>query len=200
MKHSTLSAIRTGLFVIAGIVAAAMPAAAQAQGPAQRQGPPSANGLWEQVDDDGRVGGWFHIYERDGVYEGKIVKMFPKPGDPVNPICTRCPGDQKNQPSLGLTLIKGMQRKGLSFTNGSILDPRDGNVYNARMDLSPDGQRLMMRGYLGIEMFGQTQTWRRLPESAMAEIKPAGNGAPAPAPASAPRPAAPKGAAPALRQ
>jgi len=187
MKNSTLSAIRTGLFVVAGIVAFAMPAAAQARGPAQRQGPPSATGLWEQVDDDGRVNGWFHIYDRgDGIYEGKIVKTFPKPGDPVNPLCTRCPGDQKNQPSVGLTLIKGMQRKGLSFTNGSILDPRDGSIYNARMDLSPDGQRLMMRGYLGIEMFGQTQTWRRLPDSAMAELKEAGKPA-APAPRPAPR-------------
>ncbi len=196
MKHSTWSAIRIGLFVIAGAMAGAMPAAAQAQAPAQRQGPPSVNGLWEQVDDDGRVGGWFHIYERDGFFEGKIVKTFPKPGDPVNPICTRCPGDQKGQPSLGLTLIKGMQRKGLSFTNGSIMDPRDGNVYNARMDMTPDGQRLMVRGYLGIEMFGQTQTWRRLPDSAMAEVKPANGAAPAPAP----RPNAPPKGTQAPRQ
>ena len=76
-----------------------------------------------------------------------------------------------------------MKREGSnSFVNGSILDPRDGNVYNARMDLSPDGQRLMLRGFLGIELFGQTQTWRRLPESAMAELNPA----PAPAPSRQP--------------
>lgn len=130
-------------------------------------------GLWEQVDDDGRVGGWFQIYEREGLIEGKIVKMFLRPGDKPNPICTRCPGDQKNQPTLGLVLIKGMQRKGRNFENGTILDPRDGSVYQARMELSPDGQRLMVRGFLGIDLFGQSQVWRRLPDSAAAEI---GNG------------------------
>lgn len=180
MKRDFLSAVRVGL-VIAGAVAMASPAAAQAQRPAG--GPPSAVGLWEQVGDDGRVSGWFQIYDRgDGIYEGKLVKMFHRPGEPTNPICTRCPGEQRNQPTLGLTLIKGMKREGNSFVNGSILDPRDGNVYNARMDLSPDGQRLMMRGFLGIELFGQTQTWRRLPESAMAELNPA----PAPAPSRQP--------------
>ena len=138
----------------------------------RRSAPPRrpSTGLWEQVDDDGTVGGWFHIYERDGVFEGKIVKMFPKPGEKPNPICTKCPGDQKNQPSLGLTLIKGMQRKGRNYENGTILDPRDGSVYQARMELSPDGQKLMVRGFLGIDLFGQSQIWRRLPDSAMAEI------------------------------
>ena len=136
----------------------------------QRPAPPSVVGLWEQVDDDGRVGGWFHIYERNGVYMGDIVKMFLKPGEKANPICTKCSGDQKNQPALGLTLIKGMQRKGLNYDNGSILDPRDGSVYQARMELSADGQKLMVRGFVGIDLFGQSQTWRRLPDSARAEI------------------------------
>ncbi len=85
-----------------------------------------------------------------------------RPGEKPNPICTKCPGDQKNQPTLGLALIKGMQRKGRNYENGTILDPRDGSVYQARMELSPDGQKLMMRGYLGIDLFGQSQIWRRL--------------------------------------
>jgi uncharacterized protein (DUF2147 family) len=130
---------------------------------------PTVAGLWEQVDDDGRVGGWFQIFERDGAFEGKIVRMFLKPGEKPNPICTKCPGEQKNQPTLGLTLIKGMQRKGRHYENGTILDPRDGSVYQARMEVSPDGQRLMVRGFLGIDLFGQSQIWRRLPDSALAE-------------------------------
>lgn len=144
--------------------------------PAAAQRPPApVVGFWEQVDDDGRVGGWFHIYEREGFVEGKIVKIFVKPGEKPEPLCTKCPGDQKNQPTLGLTLIKGMQRKGRNYENGTILDPRDGSVYQARMELSPDGQKLMVRGFLGIDLFGQSQIWRRLPESAAAEIQ---NGAP----------------------
>jgi uncharacterized protein (DUF2147 family) len=176
---------RDFLSVTAGLIFTAMfaltsPALAQSQ--RAPSGPPSAAGLWEQVDDNGRVGAWFHIYDRgDGIYEGKLVKMFPKPGEPTNPICSRCPGDQRGKPSLGLVMIKNMTPKGPStYVNGSILDPRDGNVYNARMDVSRDGKQLNLRGYLGIELFGQTQTWRRLPESAMAELQQPNQPQPAP--------------------
>jgi hypothetical protein len=127
-------------------------------------GVPTAAGMWAQVYPDGRVGGWFLIFENsNGLYEGAIAKMFLKPGENPNPICTHCTGDQKNQPSLGLVIIKGMQRDGLTYENGTILDPRDGHVYQAKMTLSPDGQQLTVRGFLGFELFGQNQTWKRLP-------------------------------------
>src|SRR5262245_50853910 len=123
---------------------------------------PTAAGLWEQSM-NGRVGAWFFIFEQDDVYYGAMVKMFPRPGDDPNPICTACQGDQKNQPSLGLIMIKGMQRSGRMYQNGTILDPRDGNVYNAQMEVTSDGQKLKLRGYVGVPLFGQTQVWKRLP-------------------------------------
>ena len=92
---------------------------------------PTAAGLWQQVDDhSGKTLGWFLIYANaQGVYEGAIAKMFIAPGENQNPICTRCQGDQKDKPSLGLTIIKNMHRNGLRYENGTILDPRDGNIY-----------------------------------------------------------------------
>jgi uncharacterized protein (DUF2147 family) len=132
-----------------------------------RAAEPSAAGMWAQIDENGRVGGWFLIFEHDGVYEGAIAKMFLKPGEDPNPICTHCTGDQKNAPSLGLVIIKGMQRKGLVYENGTILDPRNGLVFQAKMTLSPDGQQLTLRGYLGIALFGRSQAWKRLPDDAL---------------------------------
>jgi uncharacterized protein (DUF2147 family) len=130
---------------------------------------PSAAGMWAQIYPDGRVGGWFLIFEDGGVYKGAIAKMFMKPGEDPNPICTHCTGDQKNTPSLGLILIKGMQRSGLVYEHGSILDPRDGQVYRAKMTLSPDGQQLTVRGYLGFELLGQNQVWKRLPNNVLSQ-------------------------------
>jgi uncharacterized protein (DUF2147 family) len=132
-----------------------------------RAAEPTSVGLWEQSDSKGNVGGWFLIFERDGVYDGALVKMFPKPDEDPNPICRKCRGDQKNQPWLGLVMIKDMHRDGRSYENGSILDPRDGSLYRAVMQVSPDGQQLKLRGYFGIRLFGMTQVWKRLPDDAL---------------------------------
>jgi uncharacterized protein (DUF2147 family) len=138
-------------------------------------GEPSAVGLWEQVDEKtGQAESWFQITEKDGVYTGKIVKMFTKPGDPPPEEwrCTKCEGDEKNAPVQGLALIKNMKRNGLSYENGTIMDPRDGQVYRALMNLSPDGKKLEVRGYLLISMAGRSQYWNRLPDNAMDPPRP----------------------------
>jgi uncharacterized protein (DUF2147 family) len=141
------------------IVAAASPV---------RAAEPTATGLWEQVDENtGKPESWFKITERNGVYEGALVKIFYKPGEDPNWVCDKCQGAEKGRPVLGLTLIKGMQRNGLSYENGTIMDPRDGSVYRALMRLTPDGKKLEMRGYLGISLFGRSQVWNRLPDNAL---------------------------------
>ena len=134
----------------------------------------SAVGLWQQFDDvSGKSQGWFLISEHDSIYEGAIAKMFMNPGENPTPICATCEGDQRNAPWLGLTIIKGMKRNGMNYEDGTILDPRNGIVYKAVMQLSPDGQTLTVRGYLGIPLLGRDQIWKRLPDSAQAELDPA---------------------------
>jgi uncharacterized protein (DUF2147 family) len=128
----------------------------------------TAAGFWEQTDNDGHVGAWFYFDQVKGRYQGRLVKMFVKPGEPTFEVCAKCSGKQKNAPMLGLVIVKGMKRDGLKYEEGSILDPRDGTVYHAQMELSPDGQKLSVRGYLGIPLLGQTQVWNRLPDNTMA--------------------------------
>jgi uncharacterized protein (DUF2147 family) len=134
---------------------------------------PIAVGLWQQIDPDGKSNGWFHISEHNGTYEGAIVKMFMKPGESPNPICDKCQGDQQGQPWLGLTISKGMVRKGLDYEGGTILDPRYGKEWSALMKLSPDGQDLTVRGFLGLAFLGMDQYWKRLPDACYAQLDPA---------------------------
>jgi uncharacterized protein (DUF2147 family) len=130
-------------------------------------------GLWQAVDpDSGKPTGWFAVTEHDGVYDGTLVKMFLRPGQDPNVVCSQCTDDRHNKPWLGLQIIRGMQRDGDQYDGGTILDPRDGNVYDAMMQVSADGQTLTVRGFLGISFLGRNQYWTRLPDTDYAQLDP----------------------------
>ncbi len=142
---------------------------------------PTPAGLWQAVDEDTKQPtGWFLISDHGGVYDGIIAKMFLKPGEDPKEPCVECKDDRHNHPWLGLEIIRGMKPEGdHKYGGGTILDPRDGKVYRATMKVTPDGQTLIVRGYIGFELFGQNQYWTRLPDSAYSALDPAVNPNPA---------------------
>lgn len=119
-------------------------------------------GTWRVIGDrSGEAEALVSITVHEGQYEGKVVKVFPRPGIDPSALCEQCPGDLKNRPVQGLTILKGMRRSGDEFTGGAILDPDTGEVYRCSMKLSEDGSKLQLRGYVMIPLFGRSQTWLR---------------------------------------
>ena len=66
--------------IASGVLALAAVAVAVATSIPLRAAGPTAVGLWEQVDENsGKAESWIKISERNGVYEGKIVKIYSNP-------------------------------------------------------------------------------------------------------------------------
>jgi uncharacterized protein (DUF2147 family) len=120
----------------------------------------SVLGKWKAIDDDsGKTLGVVHIYEEDGKIVGKVVEITnPKSRDKR---CNNCAGADINQPILGLVILRGLEKDGDEYNGGKILDPKHGKYYKCYINLE-DENKLKVRGYIGISLFGRTQFWHRV--------------------------------------
>jgi uncharacterized protein (DUF2147 family) len=125
---------------------------------------PSPVGLWTTVDSaTGEPEALVRIEERNGEYAGIIIRLLDPTDDPESK-CGKCTDYRKDQPVVGMTILSGMRRNGDHYAGGEILDPDSGSVYRSVMQLEDGGRRLVVRGYLGVSVFGRSETWTRAKE------------------------------------
>jgi uncharacterized protein (DUF2147 family) len=156
MRTSTLRVAAAILILSVGtLVGIALPVAC-----AQAADSSSPLGLWKTVDDKtGHARAIVRIYEQDGKLFGRIEQSFT-PGAEAR-VCAVCTDARKNQPIIGLVIVRNMTPDGAEFANGDILDPESGSVYRCKMHLEQAGARLVVRGYIGFALLGRSQTWQR---------------------------------------
>jgi uncharacterized protein (DUF2147 family) len=119
-------------------------------------------GTWTQVDDaTGKPKSIIEITEQpDGTLQGTVKQVLFSDQGP-HPICDKCEGERHNQPVEGMVIMWGVKKNGDQWDGGQILDPHNGKTYRVKLSLKDDGQKLDVRGYIGMPMLGRTQTWIR---------------------------------------
>ena len=119
-------------------------------------------GLWKTIDDkDGSAKSEIRIVDNGGLVSGKIERDLSPKAKPDDK-CTECKDDRKDQPIIGLELIRGLKKtEGKDiWEGGTIVEPSSGKVYKMTMTPIEGGKKIEMRGYIGF--FYRTQTWIRV--------------------------------------
>jgi uncharacterized protein (DUF2147 family) len=100
------------------------------------------------------------IVERDHLLYGTIAAI----ADPAKAkaVCRDCTDERRNQPVLGMEFLRGLHEDGDVWNDGTVLDPQNGRVYRCKMHLEAGGQKLVVRGFVGMSLFGRSQTWVRV--------------------------------------
>ncbi|KAF1043949.1 DUF2147 domain-containing protein [Xylophilus sp.] len=120
-------------------------------------------GTWQTVDDKtGEPKSIVVIADQGGTLSGRVQQLLRKGADPAAR-CTECTDDRKDQPLVGLEIIRGAKKaEGRDvWEDGRILDPENGKTYALRLTPADGGRKLDVRGSIG--PFGRTQTWTRVP-------------------------------------
>ena len=124
----------------------------QAQAQADR-----LEGVWFNDKKDAKI----QIYKaKDGKFYGKILwlkepmkngKLKVDEKNPKEPL--------QQQPLVGLVILKGFEKDGYTYDDGTIYDPENGKTYDCIMTLK--GKTVSIRGYIGISWIGRTTVWER---------------------------------------
>jgi uncharacterized protein (DUF2147 family) len=119
-------------------------------------------GLWRTIDDaTGKERALVRISEAGGVYSAKIEKLLAPDAKP-DAKCDQCTDSRKDQPVVGLTIMRNVKKNENVYDGGDILDANNGKVYRVKLVLAGDNKKLDVRGYVGMPMLGRSQTWHRV--------------------------------------
>ncbi len=120
-------------------------------------------GNWKTIDDvTGREKSIVKIWEENNKLYGKIIKLFRLPDEDPDPICDKCKGKNKDKRVLGMTILWNLSYKKDVWKGGKILDPDNGKIYGCKIRVIDNGEKLEVRGFLGISLLGRNQIWEKV--------------------------------------
>lgn len=125
----------------------------------------AANVIATEADIEGRwlsgdKSGWIEIHLVDGkpigTAAGSTTPNEPTRYDILNPDPAL-----RSRALLGITILQGFEYVGDQvWKGGMIYDPNSGNTYKSTLTLL-DRNTLKVRGFIGLALFGRSDTWTR---------------------------------------
>jgi uncharacterized protein (DUF2147 family) len=102
------------------------------------------------------------LYKSGEKYYGKIIWLKNPTESGKQRMDVNNPDKSKrSNPIIGLVMLTGFKFNGDNeWKGGDIYDPESGNTYSSYLYLK-DKNTLKVRGYVGISLFGRTETWTR---------------------------------------
>ena len=128
-------------------------------------------GAHSQIKADDIIGIWLtggkepakiQIYKVGEKFYGKIIWLKNPTENGKQRVDGNNPDKAKqSNPIIGLLMLTGFKFDGDDeWKGGDIYDPESGKTYSSYMYLK-DKDTLKVRGYVGISLFGRTETWAR---------------------------------------
>lgn len=108
-------------------------------------------GLYWSPKKDAKI----EIYQKGNQYFGKSVWVVTQRKDIKNP-----KESLRSRDVLGIELLTGFSYEKGIYAGGEIYDPESGKTYDCKMSL--EGNKLKVRGYIGISLFGRTEYFERI--------------------------------------
>ncbi len=123
-------------------------------------------GTWKVIEDQSQEpAAIIKLYQKNNQVFGKLTHILKSDTKQSNPMCVNCRDDRKDQPVIGMELVRGMKQKREGYwVGGRLLDPHTGRTYRGYMELLDEGT-LKVRGYMGIALIGRTQYWYRMDDA-----------------------------------
>lgn len=107
-------------------------------------------GIYFTPNKDGKVS----IYKAGNKYYGKLIWGVKNITDAKNPNPVL-----RNRKLVGSDFMTGFKYDDGEYVDGKIYDPGSGKTYDCKMWL--EGNKLKVRGFMGISTFGRTETFTR---------------------------------------
>jgi uncharacterized protein (DUF2147 family) len=151
IRHKCLCVFTLALFALVSV----------ATDRAQQLSPKLQNavGHWQIVGSDGKPGGQAETYLVNGNLFGRVTQV--RPGRSERDVCDKCSGELKNQPILKMVFMRNFHPDGDDWVDGSVVDPENGKEYKGKIWVVGRDE-LHLRGFIGISLFGRTETWVRM--------------------------------------